>query len=173
MSSMIFTIPNFITLLRFPLALAFLQDNPHWRALALLLTMLTDGLDGYLARRYSKISRLGTFLDPLADKFFVLLVLIVMLNENRLSLGEAAAMLGRDFSVVIFGCYLAWKGTLGDYQFRAIWCGKLTTALQLIVLIGLVYKVSFPPFMFASFIVLGLLALGELYLERAKLKVES
>lgn len=167
------TLPNIITLLRFPLALAFLQDNTFYRALAIVLAMLSDGLDGYIARRYGKISRFGTFIDPVADKLFVLLALGVLLSEKRLLPWEAATMLCRDFSVLIFGGYLAFKGNLGKYQFRAIWCGKLMTALQFFVLFGLVFHLSFPPFVYFLFIIIGMAALVELYLERTKLKVEN
>lgn len=167
------TLPNLITLLRFPLALAFLQDNPYYRAIALLLAMLSDGLDGYLARRYGNISRFGTFIDPVADKLFVLFVLGIFLNENRLFPWEAATMLCRDISVVIFGVYLTCKGTLGQYQFRAILCGKLMTALQFTVLFGLIFHLDFPPFVYFLFVIIGLSALVELYLERSKLKVEN
>lgn len=169
-----FTLPNLITLLRFPLALAFLQENPFYRAIAVLLAMLSDGLDGYIARRYDKISRFGTFIDPLADKFFVLFVLGIFLTEKRLLPWEAATMLCRDFSVLIFGTYLAFKGTLSQYQFRAIWCGKLMTALQFIVLFGLIFpNIYIPSFVFVLFILIGLSALVELYLDRSKLKVET
>lgn len=166
-----FTLPNFISLLRFPLALAFLHDNPVYRAIAVLLAMLSDGLDGYIARRYGKISKFGTFIDPLADKFFVLFALGALLHEQKLLPWEAATMLCRDFSVVIFGLYLAVKGTLSKYQFRSIWSGKLMTALQFIVLFGLIFEVPFPPFVFVFFIIIGLSALVELYLERSKLSV--
>lgn len=167
------TLPNFITLMRFPLALAFLQDNTLYRALALLLAMFSDVLDGYIARRYGKISRLGTFLDPLADKLFVLSALGILLHEKRLLPWEAATMLCRDFSVLTFGVYLAYKRVLTKYQFRAIWCGKLMTALQFIVLLGLIFHIHFPPFIFVLFVIIGLSALIELYLERTKLKIEN
>lgn len=167
------TLPNLITLMRFPLALAFLQDNVLWRITALILAMLSDGLDGYIARRFGKISRLGTFLDPLADKLFVIFVLGIFLAEGRLNLWEAATMLCRDFSVILFGFYLAWKGTLNQYQFRAIRCGKVTTVLQFAVLLGLTIHAAIPSFIFISFIILGLLALIELYGDRRRLKVEG
>lgn len=168
-----FTIPNFITLLRIPLALIFLQSNPFYRAIAVLLAMLSDGLDGYIARRFGKISRVGTFIDPIADKFFVIFILGTLLSENRLLPWEAATMLCRDFSVLIFGFYLAFKGTLKHYQFRAILCGKVMTALQFVVLFGLIFQVKFPPFVYILFIIIGLAALVELYLSRSKLKVET
>ena len=166
------TLPNIITLLRFPLALAFFQENPFYRALAVILAMLSDGLDGYLARRYGMISRFGTFIDPLADKLFVLTALGVLLSEKRLLPWEAMTMLCRDFSVLAFGAYLTLKGTFSKYQFRAIWCGKVMTALQFGVLFGLIFQITIPSFIFVFFIVIGLSALVELYLNRNQLKNE-
>lgn len=165
------TLPNLITLLRFPLALAFLQENTLIRGIALFLAMLSDGLDGYFARKHGTISRVGTFLDPLADKLFVFFILAVMISEGRLEIWQAATMLSRDISLLLFGCYLAIKGTFSEYQFRAIWCGKLMTSLQFVVLIGLVFKASFPPAIYALFVIIGLGALIELYMERKRLKV--
>ena len=86
---------------------------------------------------------------------------------------QAATMLCRDFSVLLFGLYLIYKGTLGQYQFRAIICGKLMTALQFTVLLGLVFHLQIPSFVYFLFILIGLSALVELYLERSKLKVEN
>lgn len=165
------TLPNVITLLRLPLAFAFLQENAFVRGIALVLAMLSDGLDGYLARRYGKISRIGTLLDPVVDKFFVFFILAVMLAEHRLEWWEAATMLCRDISLLVFGAYLAVKGNLAKYQFRAIWCGKMMTSLQFVVLIGLVFHVNFPPPVYGLFVLIGFAALGELYLERKKLTV--
>lgn len=167
-----FTLPNVITLLRFPLMLAFLQDNVLIRAAAILLAMLSDALDGYLARRYKQISRFGTFIDPLADKLFVLFVLGILLSEKRILPWEAVTMLCRDFSVLIFGIYLACKGTFSKYQFRAIWTGKVMTALQFFVLFGLIFHIQFPSFIYFLFVIIGFSAFIELYLERSKLTIE-
>jgi phosphatidylglycerophosphate synthase len=166
-------VPNLLSLSRIPLALVFLQDNLFFRAAALILAMLSDCLDGYLARKHRLVTPLGTSLDPLMDKFFVFFVLGILFKEGRLCSWEAIAMLCRDFSVIIFGCYLAWKGTLRAYQVRAIWSGKVTTFMQFTVLLGLTCRMAFPPIVFISFIIIGLLALVELYLQRTKTKVEG
>lgn len=128
--------------------------------------MLTDGLDGSLARRQQSMTKFGTMLDPLMDKFFVFFVLGIFFGEGRLTLWEAAAFVCRDFSVIIFGLYLAVSGYLMNYRFRAIWCGKLTTFFQFIVLITLTFGIALPPYVFTVFIVLGLLALVELALSK-------
>lgn len=139
--------------------------------IALVIAMFSDAIDGFLARRYGAVSRAGTFIDPCADKFFVFFILAVFLQEDKLLPWEAITMLCRDISVIIFGIYLACKGTLGQYQFRAIFCGKLMTALQFVVLIGLTSGITFPPFVYFIFISIGFCALIELYIERKKLKV--
>lgn len=88
----------------------------------------------------------------------------VMIAEGRLNLLEVCALISRDFSLLIFGCYLLAKGELGKYRFRAIWCGKITTVLQLAVLFGLVWGMTIPPQIFAVFLMLGIFALVELYM---------
>lgn len=168
-----FNLSNCLSFARIPLAFVFLVGSPITRVVAILLAMLTDGLDGWIARRYRQITRLGTLLDPLSDKFFVIFVLAIFIREERLSWTEAALFICRDFSVVLYGCYLALRGRLFNYQFRAIWCGKITTALQFLALLGLTYHVQFPPYFFSIFAALGIAALVELYFtdkKRRKIK---
>jgi len=161
-TSRILTLPNCISLLRIPLAFLFLHENPLFRFTAIFTAMLTDGLDGFLARRNHSISKVGTLLDPFTDKFFVIFVLSILIAEQRLTYLEAAAFLCRDVSVFVFGIYLALRGLLVNYQFRAIWCGKVTTLLQFIFLMGLTLQFPIPSYGFISFIVLGFCALIEL-----------
>lgn len=169
-----FTFPNMLSMLRFPLALFFLQSNPLYRLLAIVAALITDGLDGFIARRYNQTGRIGTLLDPIADKFFVFFALSILIHEQRLTLSEAAILICRDFSVILYGCYLAWRGKLFDYQPRAIWCGKVTTALQFTVLFCLTLRIPFPSYLYTIFILLGILALGELYLtDRRKKRFSS
>jgi len=75
MKSKIFTKANFITVLRIlltPLFIYFLfGGRQYFEILALLIFILasiTDAYDGYIARKYSEVTKLGKFLDPLADK---------------------------------------------------------------------------------------------------------
>lgn len=157
------TIPNWISFLRIPLAFVFLQQDIFYRMAAILLAMASDGLDGFLARRTKCCTRVGTTLDPMTDKFFVFFVLTVLIREQQLTLIQAGCMLCRDFAVILFGLYLILTREWDHYQFRAIWCGKLTTFLQFIVLVTLTLGLQIPEQLFALFIALGLLALGELY----------
>lgn len=160
---MMLTVPNLISLLRVPLAFVFLQENPFYRAAAILAALLTDGLDGYIARHFHQKGRFGSVLDPITDKFFVFFVLFTFIDETSISLTDAAILICRDFSVILYGLYLAWRGRLFDYQFRAIWCGKITTVLQFTVLLCLSLQLSIPSYLYGVFVILGVLALGELY----------
>lgn len=159
---MILTWPNFISFLRIPLAFLFLQENSFWRAFAILLALVSDGLDGYLARKQRRFSTFGTLLDPFADKFFVLFALIILVNEGMIQFWQAIALACRDLSVLLFGVYLMLNGRLIKYQFRAIWCGKITTILQLLVLLSLTFEKPIPSPLYVMFILLGLLSLVEL-----------
>lgn len=165
------TLPNALSLLRLPLALLFLKQNMIFRTVAIILAMISDGLDGFLARRYRLSSKLGTFLDPLMDRFFVFFVISVLLNEQDMSLWQAIALICRDISVFLFGLYLVLTGKLTSYCFRAIWCGKVTTFLQFIVFFGINFGFTIPRFVFGIFILLGILALIELYLSKEGSKV--
>jgi CDP-diacylglycerol--glycerol-3-phosphate 3-phosphatidyltransferase len=160
---MIFTFSNFLSLLRGPLALLFIIDNPLYRSLAIILAMASDSLDGYLARKYRKTSQIGAVLDPLMDKFFVFFAVSMFIFEGQLRLWEALALISRDFAVLFFGLYLALRGTWSNFQFRSIWSGKITTTLQFFVLLGLTFHIAMPIYIFWCFIILGILALFELY----------
>jgi CDP-diacylglycerol--glycerol-3-phosphate 3-phosphatidyltransferase len=135
-----------------------------YRALAIILAMVTDCLDGYLARRFHTITRLGTILDPLMDKFFVGFITCVFIYEDRLQLWQAAALLSRDIAISLFAIYLAIKNTWGRFKIQSIWCGKISTTLQFLILLGLSFQMVIPSFMFFILILLGNLAWAELYL---------
>lgn len=156
-------IPNLITCLRGPLALLFLLDNPFYRILAVVLAMMTDSVDGYLARRYGQVSKLGTILDPIMDKFFVGFILGVFLWEGRLNWWESAAFLSRDFAVIFFGIFLFLKGSWHRFEFQSVISGKITTTLQFFVLIALTLQWTVPAYIYFTFIVLGCLFWFELY----------
>lgn len=158
-----FNLPNMISLCRIPLAFIFLSDDSFYRTLALFLAMLSDVVDGFIARYYRQTSPFGAIIDPIADKFFVFFVLAVLIGENRLSVTEAATMFCRDLSLLLFGAYLMINGRWATYVFRSIWFGKITTTLQFVFILALIYGVAIPSNGFFCFILLGICALGELY----------
>ena len=157
-----FNLSNALTILRAPLAFLFLFDNATLRIAAILLAMLTDSMDGYLARRLRNTSKLGAILDPIMDKFFVFFVLGVFLFENKLNSWQACSMISRDFFLCVFASYLGLSGNWQKFQFKSIRWGKITTALQFFVLIALSLEISVFPIVFCLFILFGTLAFVEL-----------
>lgn len=158
-----FSLSNGLSLLRAPLALFFFSQSVSLRLTAVLLAMLSDALDGFIARRRRSATQLGAVLDPAMDKFFVFTVLSILLFEGKMELWQALAMITRDLFLCIFGLYLKMSGKWRAYQFRSIRWGKATTALQFIVLITAILKITIPPIGYSIFVLFGLLAFVELF----------
>ena len=148
--------------MRAPLALLFIIESAPLRTIVIILAMLSDCIDGYLARRYHFTSRFGAILDPLMDKFFVYVILTVLLVEQSILPWQAAMMLSRDFFLLLFLTYLGITGAWRNLEVKSIRWGKVTTAAQFAVLIAIVLKLSFPPQLFFLFILFGCLAFLEL-----------
>ncbi len=163
MSRMV-NVSNVLSASRGLLALIFLVPSPATRGLVIALAMLTDGLDGFLARRWHQTSQFGAMLDPLMDKFFVIFVLGVLHFEGAVQFPQIAALLCRDVAIVIFGIHLYKAGEWSRYSFRAIWSGKVTTTLQFFVLLALSFGYPVPSYVYPAFVVLGIFALIELSL---------
>ncbi len=166
----IINLPNFLSLLRLPLALLFIKQNIALRTFIILSAMATDGLDGFLARRYNKSSQFGALLDPLMDRFFIFTLIGLFYAEGRLGPFELMALLCRDMSVMLFGLYLLVTSQISTYRFRAIWCGKATTFFQFLVFLGLTLDVTIYPTAYLVFIFIGILALVELYISKESIK---
>lgn len=158
-----FNLSNSLSLLRAPLALIFLVESPALRLMAIFLAMLTDSIDGYLARRSKTTSGFGAVLDPAMDKFFVFFALGVLCMENRIELWQVLMMVSRDFALCLFGLYLSLSGLWQTYEFRSIRWGKITTALQFVVLVGLTLSYTMPIYLYYAFVAFALFGLYELF----------
>ncbi len=75
----------------------------HWKNATacwlFVVAAVTDAFDGYIARRYGMVSRLGAFLDPVADKLMVCAALIVLLSLGRVDEFVALVIIGREITV--------------------------------------------------------------------------
>jgi CDP-diacylglycerol---glycerol-3-phosphate 3-phosphatidyltransferase len=161
-NSSLLTISNSLSFIRAPLAFLFLQESTSLRLLAIFLAMITDSIDGYIARRCRSASRFGAILDPAMDKFFVYFAMAIFYLEGRITPLEMSAMLSRDFFLILYGFLLVVCGRWRQIEFRAIRWGKVTTSLQFIVLIALTLQIAVPWPIYALFLVMGLLAFVEL-----------
>lgn len=90
-----------LTVIRIPLAIAFLiLPETGWRIAILGIASASDLADGYVARRWGS-SRLGPFLDPVADKLFMACAFGVVLVSGALSTWEILGVLARDIAAAI------------------------------------------------------------------------
>jgi CDP-diacylglycerol--glycerol-3-phosphate 3-phosphatidyltransferase len=89
----------------------------------------TDGLDGWLARRYSGTSAIGVWLDPLADKILVSAPVIALSVTGDFPVWAAAVIVGRELAVSLLR---AWLGTRGVGMPASPW-GKAKTAVQMVL----------------------------------------
>lgn len=126
--------PDALSLARIPLAVAFVAVGDSWaRPAALAVAVLTDLLDGFLARRFGP-SRWGAALDPVADKLFMAAGFWVVLRSGMLHPLEVAGVLLRD--IVAFLAYLTTlvRGRPATLPARA--GGKAVTVAQVLTLIA-------------------------------------
>ncbi len=102
----IYNLPNIITMVRIGVipALFFLltSPGPTWSmviALLFVAAAFTDLLDGYIARKYEIVTKMGKFLDPIADKLIVNTAMIVMIPIGRIPAWAVAITIIRDIAV--------------------------------------------------------------------------
>lgn len=151
------TVSNFITLLRGPLAFFFLIQNTNVRIAVLALAVVTDVVDGFLARWSKTTSQFGAALDPIMDKFFVYVVLSVFYFEHDVHVWQGFAMISRDFFVLLFGVYLLATKRWHTYEFISVRFGKISTALQFLVILLLLVGFTVPLWVYYLFIAFGFL----------------
>ena len=131
-----FTLADALTLLRLPLAVVFaVVPATGWRLAVLALAGATDLLDGVLARRLGG-SRLGSFLDPVADKLFMATAFGVVAFSGRLDWYEVAGVLARDAVATIAFVVTAVSGRASAIPARL--GGKAVTTCQMLTLLAFV-----------------------------------
>ncbi|WP_396220899.1 CDP-alcohol phosphatidyltransferase family protein [Gemmatimonas sp.] len=133
----VITVPNLVSTSRVLLALGFLAlDGVPVRLALIGAASLTDFLDGWIARRTKVASRFGALIDPVADRFFVLCVVIAYVLGEQLTIWQAVAIFFRDIMSLI-GWFVARNVSwLRPIRFRARPLGKVVTALQLLTFIA-------------------------------------
>lgn len=101
----VLNIPNLLSISRLfllPAILLLLQQRQTIAALALMtVSWITDGLDGYLARRLNQVTTVGKILDHLVDKIWVGTVLVMLTSTRGLPFFIPSLVIGRDLLIVI------------------------------------------------------------------------
>ena len=126
--------PNLLTLLRLfiiPFLVIAILDSHYNQAFALfVLAGFSDAFDGLLARWLSQHTRLGQYLDPVADKLLLSTLFLVLTHMNLVPRYVTVLVFSRDFGILLISTLLFATGTLRD--FRPSLLGKLNTVVQII-----------------------------------------
>lgn len=137
--------PNTITFARIGLIPVFVAallgrlDHEYGSIVAFVVFALmaaTDGLDGYLARSRGKITTLGIFLDPLADKLLITAALVTLVQLGEIDAWVVLLIISREFAVTGLRLLAATKGDV----VAANWLGKAKTAAQIALVLALIPK---------------------------------
>ena len=142
-------LPNILTLFRIGLIPVFVlifylpfNWNNEVACIVFVIAAITDWLDGFLARKLQQISKLGAFLDPVADKLMVAVVLVLLVERypGLILTLPAAVIIGREITV---SALREWMAELGARSRVAVSIyGKIKTIAQMIALPLLIYHDS-------------------------------
>ena len=140
-------VPNALTVSRLvaiPVLMALLllpfPGHDQLAALLFIVFSFTDTLDGELARRSGSVSDLGKFLDPLADKLFVLSVLIVLVQEGLVAAWVVVVIFSRELIITILRSVAASQGRV----IAAAPLGKTKTVTQMSAVALLILQRPYP-----------------------------
>jgi cardiolipin synthase (CMP-forming) len=126
-------LPNFLSLLRIilvPVIVIFLIQGSYAKALIVFVVAgLTDALDGALARLLNKQTKLGSFLDPLADKILLSTSFIALAIFSLIPSWLAVIVISRDFIILLGIVILSMMSV--TYEIKPIFVSKVTTTLQI------------------------------------------
>ncbi len=134
---------NKITIARIfliPLFLFFLLSNtPNGitiSAFIFIIASLTDSLDGYIARSRNQVTKLGKFMDPLADKLLVASALIALVELGKIPAWIVIIIISREFIISVFRAIAAAEGIV----IAASPWGKFKTISQLVAIISILFN---------------------------------
>lgn len=160
------TIPNLISILRLVLVpavvLAMLQARWDWAFAGFVIAGVSDGVDGFIARRFNQQSRLGAYLDPMADKLLLVSVFVVMGFTGQLPLWLVVTMVSRDALIV---CAILLSTVMAHpVEIKPFLVSKANTAIQIVlaaVVLGeLAFAVRLDPLRQALILLSGVLTVA-------------
>jgi len=131
-------VPNLLTLLRIaacPVLVLLLRDHGYALALAVFLAAgITDGLDGYIAKRFNCVSGLGAILDPIADKLLIASAYIMLAMLENIPFWLLIVVMFRDLVIVVG--YLVLLALGDEVPMQPTYLSKINTFLQISLVIA-------------------------------------
>ena len=141
-------IPNIISVLRivlvWPVVMSLLAGNYEMTLVLYTVAGISDGLDGFIAKHYHYTSRLGSILDPLADKLLLVCTFLTLCWLGFVPVWLTALIIARDI-LILLGA-VAFYLLIGRFEMAPSWISKTNTffqlALGLVIVIAQVAPVS-------------------------------
>ncbi|NJN46292.1 MAG: CDP-alcohol phosphatidyltransferase family protein [Candidatus Competibacteraceae bacterium] len=134
-------IPNLITAARIllvpPILWLLLQERYSTVLLLFLLAGASDGLDGYLAKRFGWSTYLGSILDPLADKLLLMGAIVVLGWQGNLPVWLVVLVILRD--VVIVSGALSYHYLIESFEASPLLISKLNTVVQILLVLAILF----------------------------------
>jgi len=149
-------IPNAISIVRIvmviPIAFCLWSQNYLTALILFLIGGLSDGLDGFLARRYHWQTALGVILDPMGDKLMMLAAYLLLGWHNLLPWWLVALVIFRDL-IIVLGTLL-YRKFVGEAKLKPLFISKLNTTVQilLVLLVMLSQVINLPPLIIDGFV---------------------
>jgi cardiolipin synthase len=144
--SQVLSVPNQLTLIRMllvPFILISMIYEQHDVALYLVLAAaLTDGIDGLVARHFNLQTRLGAYLDPIADKIFLTSTFFVQSLTGRIPWWLTILVLSRDAIILLTALVTALATQIRDFPPNML--GKVNTAFQISTVFVVLVNNAFP-----------------------------
>ncbi len=133
------TLPNILTIIRILMVPAFVGafvlETYFLALLFFILAGVTDGLDGFLARALKQRSRLGAFIDPLADKFLILSAFICLGVLGWIPLWLLILVISRDLVIISGFLTMRLSGIDVQQRIKATPDSKLNTLTQILLVL--------------------------------------
>ncbi len=138
-------IPNIITVMRillvWPTVMMVLEQRFDWALGLFFVAGLSDALDGFLAKHYGWITRLGSLLDPVADKLLMVSCYTACAWIGLLPWWLALLVLVRD-SIIVLGA-VAYYFLLHPFEGQPTWISKFNTLFQILLLLAVFWHHGF------------------------------
>jgi cardiolipin synthase len=152
-------IPNIISVARIllviPIVFLMWQGQYGHAFILALIAGLSDGVDGFLARKYGWQSRLGAFLDPIADKLLLLATFLLLGLKGFLPWWLVLLVIFRD--VLIVAGAMAYQHVTRDLQIKPLMVSKVNTTMQIILVVFVLFRVANPDIVIAGTWLTGLI----------------
>lgn len=123
-----------------------LKYGNYLAAVIFIIASSTDGVDGYIARKRKQVTKLGIFLDPIADKLLVTAALIALVQRNELTGWAAMIIIAREYAVTGLRLVAAGEGIV----IAASMWGKVKTVTQIVAISAALMR-NFPFSLFTGF----------------------